>query len=209
MSNFPKIYLARHGATAWSISGQHTGRTDISLTEAGKKNALQLGKRLQHHDFTHVFSSPLSRATETCRLAGFKDTMQLEENLLEWDYGKYEGLTTTHIHQDHPGWSIFRDGCPPGKTPGETPQEVATRCHTFITKLKTLQEEALQKGEQGDILIFAHAHILRMFTTCWLELPLQQGCIYILNAASLSILGYDHTQSEPVIRLWNDTSHLN
>jgi len=191
----PKIYLARHGETIWSLSGQHTGITDIPLTEQGEKNAKQLGLRLQGLAFTKIFSSPLQRALKTCELAGF-GSMAIPDPLLEeWNYGDYEGHTTTEIQQTKPDWFIFRDGCPGG----ETPAQVAKRCDEMIEKVKAIN---------GDILIFVHAHILRMLTTRWLGLPAEEGRLYFLSTASLSILGYEHNLSEPVIRLWNDTSHL-
>ncbi|MDH4470764.1 MAG: histidine phosphatase family protein [Verrucomicrobiae bacterium] len=198
-SNLPQIYLARHGETAWSLSGQHTGHTDIPLTPQGEKNAQQLGERLEKKSFTHVYSSPLQRAMKTAALAGFKDLVQPEPYLLEWNYGEYEGLTTKEILQKKPDWLIFKDGCPGG----ESPNQVATRCDQLIQKIKSLQQEA-----PGDILLFAHSHILRMLATRWLDLPANDGRFYLLSTASLSILGYEHNSSEPVIRLWNDTSHL-
>ncbi len=194
-SSLPKIYLARHGETIWSLSGQHTGMTDIPLTEQGEKNAKQLGQRLQGLTFAKVFSSPLQRALKTCELAGFGSMVMPDPLLEEWNYGDYEGRTTTEIQQTQPDWFIFRDGCPGG----ELPKQVAQRCDQMIEKMKAIN---------GDILIFAHAHILRMLTTRWLGLPAEEGRLYFLSTASLSILGYEHNLSEPVIRLWNDTSHL-
>jgi len=193
--SLPKIYLARHGETIWSLSGQHTGMTDIPLTEQGEKNAKQLGVRLQGLTFAKVFSSPLQRALKTCELAGFGSIVMPDPLLQEWNYGDYEGRTTTEIQQTQPDWFIFRDGCPGG----ELPKQVADRCDQMIEKMKAIN---------GDILIFAHAHILRMLTTRWLGLPAEEGRLYFLSTASLSILGYEHSLSEPVIRLWNDTSHL-
>ena len=192
---FPKIYLARHGETAWSLSGQHTGRTDIPLTEQGEENARQLGKRLHGQTFDYVFSSPLQRAMKTCTLSGFGAAVTSEPLLLEWNYGDYEGLTTAKIHAEQPDWFIFRNGCPGG----ESPAEVASRCDQMIEKVRALQ---------GDVILFAHAHILRMFATRWLDLEAKDGRLYFLSTASLSILGYEHNLAEPVIRLWNDTSHL-
>lgn len=191
----PKIYLARHGETIWSLSGQHTGMTDIPLTEQGEKNAKQLGKRLHETSFAKVFSSPLQRALKTCELAGFGNMVIPDPLLEEWNYGDYEGRTTTEIQQTQPEWFIFRDGCPGG----ETPAQVANRCDQMIEKMKAIND---------NILIFAHAHILRMLTTRWLGLAAEAGRLYFLSTASLSILGYEHNLSEPVIRLWNDTSHL-
>lgn len=193
--SLPKIYLARHGETTWSLSGQHTGITDIPLTEQGEQNAKQLGQRLQGLTFAKVFSSPLQRALKTCELAGFGELASPDPLLHEWNYGDYEGRTTTEIQQTHPEWFIFRDGCPNG----ESPKQVANRCDQMIEKMKAIN---------NDILVFAHAHILRMLTTRWLGLSPEEGRLYFLNTASLSILGYEHNLSEPVIRLWNDTNHL-
>lgn len=207
---FPLIYLARHGETAWSLSGQHTGRTDIPLTKAGEENARQLGERLhntalttsssryvganeQPITFTNILSSPLQRALKTAELAEFKATP--EPLLLEWDYGQYEGLTTKKIQETRPDWQIFRDGCPGG----ESPDQVAARCDELIKKIRMLE---------GQTLLFAHAHILRMLATRWLGLSPHEGRLYFLNTASLSILGYEHHLEEPVIHLWNETSHL-
>ena len=195
MSTLPKIYLARHGETLWSASGQHTGRTDIPLTPHGEENARQLGERLCGLTFDKIFSSPLQRAMKTAELAGFGDHLTLDNNLLEWNYGDYEGLTTQDIQKKNPGWFIFRNGCPSG----ESPEQVAERCDAMVKKIREVN---------GDVLIFAHAHILRMLTTRWLNLTPEAGCLYFLNTASLSILGYEHNLSEPVIRLWNDVSHL-
>ncbi|MBM3857947.1 MAG: histidine phosphatase family protein, partial [Verrucomicrobia bacterium] len=178
-----------------SLSGQHTGMTDIPLTEQGEKNARQLGKRLAGLTFAKVFSSPLQRALKTCELAGFGASVIPDPLLEEWNYGDYEGRTTTEIQQTQPEWFIFRDGCPGG----ESPAQVAKRCDEMIEKMKAIN---------SDILIFAHAHILRMLATRWLGLPAEEGRLYFLSTASLSILGYEHNLSEPVIRLWNDTSHL-
>lgn len=207
---FPLIYLARHGETAWSLSGQHTGRTDIPLTPQGEENARQLGVRLhktaltasssryigtneQPISFTNVLSSPLQRAMKTAALADFKATP--EPCLLEWDYGQYEGLTTKEIQESRLDWQIFRDGCPGG----ESPEQVAARCDELIQKIRKLD---------GNTLLFAHAHILRVLATRWLGLSPDKGRLYFLNTASLSILGYEHHLEDPVIHLWNETSHL-
>ncbi len=196
----PQVYLARHGETPWSLSGQHTGRTDIPLTSQGEANAQELGKRLSTISFTHVFSSPLQRAMRTAALAGFERVTQAEPLLLEWDYGHYEGRRTKEIHEEKSDWLIFRDGCPGG----ESPEDVAKRCDGLIQKI-----QLLEKNTSGNILLFAHAHILRMLAARWLHQSAQSGALYLLSTASLSILGYEHHLLEPVIRLWNDTSHLN
>lgn len=195
-TSLPKIYLARHGETRWSVSGQHTGTSDIPLTQQGEKNAKRLSKRLEGLAFKKVLSSPLQRAIKTGELAGFGDQLSIDPDLIEWNYGDYEGMTTVDIQKNNPNWFIFRDGCPHG----ESPQQIAERCDRMIKKLRAID---------GNILIFAHAHILRMLTTRWLGLEPEQGRLYFLNTGSLSILGYEHNNySEPVIRLWNEISYL-
>jgi probable phosphoglycerate mutase len=192
-SSLPKIYLARHGETLWSASGQHTGLSDIPLTEQGVRNARRLGQRLQNLTFKKVLSSPLQRTIKTAKLAGFDKQLCIDPDLIEWNYGDYEGMTTVEIQKNNPDWFIFRDGCPHG----ESPQQIAHRCDGMIQKLRAIN---------GDILIFSHAHVLRMLTTRWLELKPEEGRLYFLNTGSLSILGYEHNSySEPVIRLWNET----
>lgn len=195
MSTFPQIYLARHGETSWSLCGQHTGRTDIPLTSNGEKEAYELGAVLQKKTIPHVFSSPLGRAMSTAKLAGFGKSAISEPLLLEWNYGDYEGLTSKEIHSKNPKWQLFRDGCPNG----ESPSQVAARCDEIVEKISTLKEDAI---------IFAHGHILRMLAARWLGLKPMNGHIFFLSTASLSILGYEHTLSDRVIRLWNDTTHL-
>ncbi|MFI0347616.1 MAG: histidine phosphatase family protein [Chthoniobacterales bacterium] len=195
MNTLPKVYLARHGETLWSVSGQHTGMTDIPLTSDGEEGARHLGHRLGNLRFAKIFSSPLQRAVKTAELAGFGHDLTVDTDLLEWNYGDYEGLTTAEIQKKDPGWFIFRSGCPNG----ESPEEVATRSDRMVKKIRKVH---------GNILIFAHAHILRMLTTRWLNLAPEAGCLYFLNTASVSILGYEHNLAEPVIRLWNDVSHL-
>ncbi len=191
----PHIVLVRHGETAWSLSGQHTGRTDIPLTPKGEVNARQLGRRLVGSAFTLVLTSPLSRARRTCELAGFGDRAEVCDDLMEWNYGDYEGLTSTQIRERRPDWLLFRDGCPNG----ESPPEVESRLQRLVGRLRALE---------GDALLFAHGHILRCLASVWLGQGVMLGKSLALSAASLSILGYDHHRDEPVIRLWNDTSHL-
>ena len=190
-----QIYLARHGETAWSLSGQHTGSTDLPLTPRGEENARRLGERLQGQKFTKVFTSPLQRARRTCELAGFTAVAATDPDLVEWNYGEYEGLTTAQILAKHPGWQLFRDGCPGG----ESPDQAAARADRVVGRLRTLQ---------GDELLFSSGQFLRMLATRWLGLPAVDGSCFLLSTASLSILGYEHNASEPAIRLWNDTSHL-
>ncbi len=191
----PEIYLARHGETEWSISGQHTGRTDIPLTEAGEENARKLGKRLQATSFARVLTSPLQRARRTCEIAGFADVASPDRDLMEWDYGAYEGLRSAEIRVTRPEWDLFRDGCPSG----ESIDEIGARADRLIARLR--------EGE-GKTLLVSHSHILRVLTARWLALDPGAARLFVLSTASLSILGYEHNREEPAIRLWNDTEHL-
>jgi broad specificity phosphatase PhoE len=193
--NYPTVYLARHGETPWSISGQHTGRTDLPLTEQGEGNARLLGKRLKGLNFGKVFTSPLQRASRTCDLAGFGGVAQLDEDLLEWNYGAYEGKRTAEIQQERPDWQLFRDGC----TGGETPEQIGARAERMVDRVRAVR---------GNVLLFSSGHILRVFAARWLGLPPAAGKYFVLSTASLSVLGYEHNRSEPVVKLWNDTSHL-
>ncbi len=191
----PVLYLARHGETAWSISGQHTGLTDLLLTERGERNARQLGERLKGLTFARVFTSPLQRAARTCELAGFGGAAEAEPGLLEWDYGKYEGRNTADIHRECPGWYIFRDGCPDG----ESAEQVGARADRVVSRVRAVQ---------GDVLLFSSGHFLRVLTARWLGLPPEAGRYFLLSTASLSALGYEHNLSQPAIRLWDDTRHV-
>ena len=189
------VYLARHGDTVWSVSGQHTGLTDLPLTAAGERNARRLGERLRDLSFAKVFTSPLQRAARTCELAGFGDVAEANVGLLEWDYGDYEGLTSAEIHARRPDWQLFRDGCPGG----ESPAQVAARADALIDHVR---------GIDGDVLLFSSGHILRTLAARWLGQAPTGGALLLLGTASLSALGYDHTAQEPAIRLWNDTRHV-
>ena len=195
MNQFPKLYLARHGETAWSITGQHTGLTDLPLTEQGERNAQRLAERLKGLSFAKVFTSPLQRARRTCELAGFGKIAQPDPDLLEWNYGDYEGKTTADIRKEHPSWNIFHDGCPHG----ESLEAVSARADRVVARLRAIDD---------DVLIFAHKDVLRILAVRWLGLPALTAQHLMLAAASLSILGYDHSLNEPVIRLWNDDRHL-
>ncbi len=177
------------------MSGQHTGLTDLPLTDRGERNAQRLGERLQTLTFTKVFTSPLQRATQTCELAGFGDVAEVDRNLLEWNYGQYEGRRTAEIHAERPEWELFRDGCPGG----ETPDQVGARADRVASKVR---------GFQGDVLLFSSGHFLRVFAARWLGLEPDAGRFFLLSTASLSVLGYDHNLSEPVICLWDDTCHV-
>ena len=183
-----ELWLIRHGETAWSLSGQHTGRSDIPLTPEGERKAQLLAARLSGRRFSLVLTSPLQRARRTCELAGFGGVAQIEPNLAEWDYGSYEGRTSDEIQKDHPGWTIFRDGVPGGESIGQ----VAARAQAVITR-------AVEAG--GDVALFAHGHILRILTACWLDLPPEDGRCFALFAAGVSTLGYEHVSR--VITHWN------
>jgi broad specificity phosphatase PhoE len=191
----PSIYLARHGETAWTVSKQHTGRTDLPLTPQGERNARQLGVRLRGLQFAHVFTSPLQRARQTCALAGFEKVAQVEPDLVEWDYGDYEGKTTAEIRRRAPAWELFRDGCPGG----EMPADVGRRADRVIGRLRALAD---------DVLLFSSSHISRVLAARWLGLEPAGGRYFLLSTAALSILAYEHNQEEPVLGLWNDTDHV-
>ena len=191
----PVAYLARHGETAWSLTGQHTGLTDLPLTERGERNARRLGERLAGLPFAKVFTSPLQRAARTCELAGFGSTAEVDRDLVEWNYGNYEGLRTKVIRAKRPDWLLFRDGCPGG----ESPDQVGARADHVVSRVR---------GIKGDVLIFSSGHLLRVLAARWLGLEPAAGRIFMLNTASLSVVGYENSLSQPVIQLWNDTAHV-
>jgi broad specificity phosphatase PhoE len=192
----PIVYLARHGETAWSISGQHTGLTDLPLTARGEENARRLGARLSGLTFAKVFTSPLQRAARTCALAGFGAGAEVDPDLVEWNYGKYEGRTSADILKEHPGWDLFRDGCPGG----ESPQQIAARADRVVQRVRAVP---------GNVLLFSSGHFLRVLAARWLGLDAAwSGSHFYLSTASLSALGYEHRLSQPVIRLWNDDHHV-
>jgi broad specificity phosphatase PhoE len=191
----PMLYLARHGETAWSLSGQHTGLTDLPLIERGERNARNLGSRLAGLTFAKVFTSPLQRATRTCELAGFAAAAEVDRDLVEWDYGDYEGLRTAEIHDKRPEWQLFRDGCPGG----ESPDQIGARADRVVSRVRAVK---------GDVLIFSSGHFLRVLAARWLGLEPVNGRLFMLKTASLSALGYENELSQPVISLWDDTSHL-
>jgi broad specificity phosphatase PhoE len=194
--NLPQIYLARHGETAWSVSGQHTGLTDIPLTPRGQENARQLGTRLQDIEFRQVFTSPLLRARQTCELAGFGGIAEADPNLVEWNYGQYEGRRGEDIRRQRPGWDLFHDGCPGG----ESLDDVVARADRTVFRLRAYPT--------GNVLVFAHMHFLRVIAARWIGLPGGAARRLFLTTASLSVLGYEHALSAPVIRLWNDDRHV-
>jgi probable phosphoglycerate mutase len=192
---FPAVYLARHGETAWSVTGQHTGRTDLALTEPGERNAQRVGERLSGLTFAKVFTSPLRRAVRTCELAGFGSVAHIDGDLVEWDYGEYEGRRTVDILKERPDWQLFRDGCPGG----ESPQQIAARADRVVSRVRAVT---------GDVLIFSSGHFLRVLATRWVGIEPINGKSLMLGTASLSALGYENSFSRPAIRLWNDTHHV-
>jgi broad specificity phosphatase PhoE len=188
MAATEKIVLVRHGQTEWSAAGKHTSRTDLSLTAAGRERAASLRGELARWSSSLVLSSPLKRARETCELAGFGDRAELDDDLREWDYGEYEGLTTPEIRGERPDWNLWRDGCPGG----ETPPEVARRADRVIERAR---------GVDGVVLMFAHGHILRVLTARWLQMGPEAGARFALEAGSVSVLGYER-ETEALLR-WN------
>ncbi len=190
MTGLPQFWLVRHGETAWSLTRQHTGRSDIPLTKGGEEAAQRLGERLSARSFSQIWSSPSQRARRTGELAGFSQRIAIVDDLAEWDYGAYEGRTTKEILADRPDWMLFRDGCPQG----ETLDDIAARADRVVERLR---------ASTSDILIFSSAHILRVLAARWLGLPAAAGALLILDTASISILGYEHNDAERVIRGWN------
>jgi broad specificity phosphatase PhoE len=195
MADEPNVYLVRHGETEWTLSGQHTGaRTDIPLTDKGRDQARELFAGLAEHAFALVLSSPLSRALDTCRLAGLGEQVQTTEDLLEWDYGEYDGRKTADIRQDKPRWSVWTDGCPGG----ESAAEVGIRVDRIVKEAREVE---------ADVVLFGHGHSLRVLTARWLGLPASEGRLFALDPGTISVLSYE--RENPVIRRWNDPSpHL-
>ncbi len=186
----PQIWLVRHGETAWSLSGQHTGRTDIPLTARGERDAAALKPRLAGHSFASVFSSPSIRARRTCELAGYGDVAVIDPDLYEWDYGQYEGRRTAEIRAERPTWQLFRDASPGG----ETLAQLAARADNVVARLRALS---------ADALLFAHRDILRVVAMRWVGLPAPEAQRFYLDPTSISVLGYDHSETEPLIRKLN------
>ena len=194
-TELPIVYLARHGETEWSLSGRHTGLTDVPLTPRGERNAQRLGDRLRGTKFAKVLASPLRRATRTCELAGFGAVAEIDRDLLEWNYGAYEGRTTKQIRAERPEWQLFLDGCPGG----ELPADVGARADRVVAKARAVD---------GNTLLFSSGHFLRVLAARWLGLEPAAGRFFLLGTASLSALGYEHDLEEPVIRLWDDSRHV-
>jgi broad specificity phosphatase PhoE len=193
--DLPTIYLARHGETEWSVCGRHTGLTDIPLTARGERNARRLADRLRGIAFAKVFTSPLKRAALTCELAGFGAAAEVDRDLLEWNYGSYEGRTSVDIHAERPDWLLFRDGCPGG----EMPAEVAAQADRVVSRVRAVP---------GDVLVFSSGHFLRVLAARWFGLEPWGGQALLAEHGELSVLGYEHARSMPVIKLWNDRHHV-
>lgn len=186
-----QLVLVRHGQTEWSRDKRHTGRTDIPLTPEGVREAQRVRAELERREFTRVLSSPLSRALETARLAGLGDRVETRDELLEWDYGEYDGITTAEIHETRPGWVLWREGCPGG----ESPEDVGARADELLAELSQTD---------GDVAVFGHGHMLRVLTARWVELPASQGSRFVLETATISVLGWEHDWHS--IRTWNARS---
>jgi broad specificity phosphatase PhoE len=195
MTVLPVLNLARHGETAWSLSGQHTGRTDLPLTPNGEAQARRLGARLQGRRFARILTSPLQRAARTCELAGYGCMAERDPDLLEWDYGLYEGRRSAEIHAERPDWDLFRDGCPGG----ESPAEVGVRADRVMQRVRSVE---------GDVLVFSSGHFLRVLAARWLGLPPDGARHFLLGTTGFGALGYEHRLDQAGILLWNDTSHL-
>jgi broad specificity phosphatase PhoE len=195
-SELPVIYIARHGETAWTVTGQHTGLTDLPLTSQGERNARALAGRLNGLAFAKVLTSPLQRARTTCALAGFGAVAEIDKDLVEWNYGAYEGLRSVEIRAQRPDWELFRDGCPGG----ESPAQVCSRAENVIERIRAIE---------GNVLVFSSGHFIRVLAARWIGLePSVHSMSFLLSTASLSAVGYEHNLSRPVVRLWNDTHHV-
>lgn len=191
----PTVHLARHGETSWSLTGRHTGRSDVQLTERGQENARALGKRLAGIRFDRVYTSGLDRQIHTCELAGFGDFDEVDPALVEWDYGDYEGYKTSEILANRPQWNLFEQGCPGG----ESTVQVAARADRVIARWR---------ARGGNILAFSSGHFSRVLAARWCAQPVTFGKHLYLATAALNILGYEHNLAEPCLRLWNDCRHV-
>jgi len=190
-----RLFLIRHGDTVWSDAHRHTGLSDVPLTPRGEQQAHALGSRLQGLHFARAFTSSLQRARQTCELAGFAAAAESDTDLVEWDYGDYEGLTTSEIRRKRPDWDLFCDGCPNG----ETPQDMLVRADRFIKRVQSIQ---------GDVIAFSSGHIIRILAARWLMLRPEAARYFLASTAAIGILGYEHDSSEPVICLWNEQIKL-
>ncbi|MEI9938427.1 MAG: histidine phosphatase family protein [Pseudomonadota bacterium] len=195
MTGLPQLSVVRHGETAWSLSGQHTGRTDLPLTERGEDQARRLRSRLLGRVFAKVLTSPLQRAVRTCELSGHGELAEVDEDLLEWNYGAYEGRRSAEILAERPGWDLFRDGCPGG----ETPAEVGERADRVVSRVRAIG---------ADVLVFSSGHLLRVLAARWLGLAPAGARYFMLGTTGYGLLGYEHAPDQGAIQLWNDTSHL-
>ena len=191
MQALPKVFLVRHGETAWTLTAQHTGRTDLPLNEQGERQAREVGARLTALRFDRILSSPLQRARRTAEFAMPHALVEADDDLVEWDYGAYEGRRTVDIEVERPGWRLFRDGCPAG----ETLVSVGARADRVVDRIRACG---------GTMLLFGHREILRILAVRWIGLAPVEGCRLQLATASLSVIGYDHDLTEPVIHAWND-----
>jgi broad specificity phosphatase PhoE len=189
-STGPEVVVVRHGETEWSAARKHTGSTDVPLTDAGRREAEGLGAQLAGREFARVLTSPLSRAEETCRIAGLGDRAEVRDDLREWDYGEYEGVTTAEIRSQRPEWRLWRDGCPGG----ESPAQVGARADRVVAELR---------GLDGDAAVFGHGHLLRVLTARWLDLPPARGACFALSTGALGVLGWE--REDAAIWLWNRT----
>lgn len=183
-----QIFLIRHGETEWSLNGKHTGKTDIPLTENGQKMAQQIQSFFKEKEIALTLTSPLKRARMTCELAGFGNTAKIDQDLLEWNYGEFEGLTSKEIQANFPDWNLFENGCPGG----ESPEQVKRRVDRVIEKIRDVN---------GNVILFAHGHILRTFAVRWLNLPISEGNHFILDPATLCVMTY--SKNEPAMKVWN------
>jgi probable phosphoglycerate mutase len=191
----PIVYLARHEETEWAITGQHTRLTDLPLTARGERNARSLKERLRGLSFARVLTSPQQRVTRTCELAGFGDRAEIDPDLVEWNYGEYEGCRTVDIHKRRPDWQLFYDGCPGG----ESPNDVGMRADHVMQRVRAFGD---------NVLVFSSGHFLRVFAARWLGCEVVIGRFLMLSTASLSAVSYEHKLSQPAIRLWDDTRHV-
>lgn len=192
----PFLWLVRHAETAWSRIGRHTSRTDLPLTPEGERLAKELAPIIRGRTFARVWSSPRRRATRTCELFGLASSMTIDPDLAEWDYGDFEGRTSAEIQREHPGWDLWRNGCPRG----ETLEQVSARAQRVVARAAAVLSEG------GEVAIFSHGHFLRALASAWLELPASRGRSFALHADSISILGHEH--GNRVIWSWDWTPHL-